>query len=358
MSNNNQSKPLFSSQQGKQGQQNQQKPAATVETKPVETKAPEIKPGVLQTNGKPAETVTSASVTTEKAGAGAAALTGTTKGLTEDKGPVTLDGATGAVVTTESDNTEIKDPEPQLPSTGDEWKDGIKSATIKTLGKISTEIDKVVAETADTLARNQIRVGRLLNEARVLIPSDKQFGAWRATNTQITNKSTANKLMNLAAQVGDGRITHEMVETLPLSTLKELISAPASVLATVQEKVQAKEKVSRQDIRDASGGKPPEPKAPNGPAKPPEAAPRGLIEKTLEMSLVGRVATLSPNKPPVYKGIKPVEHAYLVFGLDPDPSVLPNFETLEILATAFYEKLDEKGCGVVKAALATIKLEY
>lgn len=247
---------------------------------------------------------------------------------------------------------------------GSKWHHGIGALEISRLTKISGEINTVTEETAVNLAKAQIRVGRLLNEARAMIPGDLQFGLWRAKFTSITNKSTANKLMNLAAQVGEGRITQEMLAVLPLSTLKELISAPDTVLASVQQKVLEGEVVPRSDIRGAgktepeavertseavehpesgeSAGAPaelegepqakPAIKAPTAPMPPtPKIDPRSIAERIIKMKLMDRIVTLDPTKQPPFPGCKPEEWAWMLFGLDIDPAILPNSAVIDTL---------------------------
>ena len=248
---------------------------------------------------------------------------------------------------------------------GSKWHHGVGALEISKLTKISAEINTVTEETAVSLAKAQIRVGRLLNEARAMIPGDQQFGMWRAQFTSITNKSTANKLMNLAAQVGEGRITKEMLEVLPLSTLKELISAPDSVLASVQQKVLEGEVVPRSDIRGAGKTEPeavertsdtvehsgsgegagapaelegepqakPAIKAPTAPATPPapKIDPRSIAERIIKMKLMDRIVTLDPTRNSPFPGCKPEEWAWMLFGLDIDPAILPNPAVIDTL---------------------------
>ena len=239
---------------------------------------------------------------------------------------------------------------------GSKWHHGVDGAGIAKLTKLSGQINEIVEATAKDVAKAQIKVGRLLNEARALIPGDLQFGQWREKNTQISNKSTANKLMNLATMVGDGRITQEMVDALPVSTLKELISAPDSVLIHIREKLADDEPVTRSTVRDAiketrepltiehepsmlddlketdKEGKP-EPKKPVPPAMPTPAGPtsRQVIDKMLGMECIERLTALDPTRTEPYKGIKPIEWAWLVFGLDPDPASLPAGDTIDFI---------------------------
>ena len=246
---------------------------------------------------------------------------------------------------------------------GSKWHHGVDGVGIAKLTKISGEINKVMEDTANVIAKAQIKVGRLLNEARELIPGDLQFGKWREANTSITNKSTANKLMNLAKQVGEGRITQDLVDALPMSTLKELISAPDSVISHVREQLKddPTDIPTRNEVRElgkevqgvvieAAKG------AAVSPATPkPSAAPgvkeimsvRAVVEMLLKKKLIERVKHLDPKNDRPYPSCQPLEWAYLVFGLDPDPAVNPSPDTMEVLLEAFHATLeaadDEEG---------------
>lgn len=254
---------------------------------------------------------------------------------------------------------------------GSKWYHGVDGAAMARLTKISAEINEKVDAGTRELAKLQINIGKLLNEARELIPGDRQFGQWREQNTPITNKSTANKLMNLARQIGDGRITTALVDSLPLSTLKELISAPDSVVEAVGSSVESGEVPTRGDVREAvrqareateggGGGSAgegdgeapglglpevtyeepkPAPKAPKAPAQPPKNGPAlsDVAEDILAMDHEARILKLDPTGEPPYQGCTREEWAWLVFGLDPTPAYFPNPEIVDILEDALIE---------------------
>lgn len=261
---------------------------------------------------------------------------------------------------------------------GKKWNHGVSADGIAQLGKISAEINDAFDAGLRSHVKMQIQIGRLLNDARQHIAGDLQFGQWRAQNTPITSKTSANKLMNLAKQVGDGRITQEMVAKLPLSNLKELMTAPDSVLGEVAGLLEQGEQPTRDDIRgmvraenspespddgspeggsmlddlratdsaDASESGPVEPpkptptpaaapaqaKGPAAPAAPPRITPASMVPKILAMSLSERLTFLDPDRLP-YDGCKVEEWAWLVFGLDPVPAYLPG----ELVISVLYE---------------------
>jgi hypothetical protein len=277
---------------------------------------------------------------------------------------------------------------------GSKWHHGVDAAGIAKLTRISTEITDTFDKAARDFARTQINLGRLLNEARAIIPGDQQFGQWREKNTPINNKSTANKLMNLAKQVGDGRITQEMVNELPLSTLKELISAPDTVLVHVRDKLREGEPVGRQEVRElskVSGDVAPDsdsdperfsvdapekeaqPRAeikqapaPKAPGQPPARInPAQVVEGILALEAVDRLRLLDPMKKPPYDGCKPEEWAWLVFGLDPMPAYNPNWFAVESLCDRYSDLFDNGGAPdaerlkeILNKAFGIIEAQY
>lgn len=256
---------------------------------------------------------------------------------------------------------------------GSKWHHGVDGIGIAKLTKISNEINSIVEEVSVHVAKGQIKVGRLLNDARALIPGDLQFGKWREANTSITNKSTANKLMNLAKQVGDGRITRDLLDVLPMSTLKELISAPDSVVSYVRDQIKEdpKDIPTRTEVRElmrgergqsdpaeitgkegmheaerrvmATQGDQDRPdvkvKAPNAPMVPPvpKIDPRNVADRIIRMSLKDRIINLDTTKAPPFPGCKPVEWAWMLFGLDIDPAILPNTAVIDTLREHYIE---------------------
>lgn len=259
---------------------------------------------------------------------------------------------------------------------GSKWHHGVDAAGIAKLTKISTEINKVVEDTVSAVTKAQIRIGRLLNEARALIPGDLQFGQWREANTSINNKSTANKLMNLAKQVGDGRITNDLVEALPISTLKELMVAPDNVITTIREQLkedpenlptreEVREKIKEVKSPSNGSGSPATHSAPTAPVKAPPPAPqeiisvRVIVDKIIAKPLKERLKHLDPKGDAPFKGCKPTEWAFLVFGMDPDPASLPNPQVIDILHEAFMDLVNDDNHGsILNRARELIDKEY
>lgn len=275
---------------------------------------------------------------------------------------------------------------------GSKWHHGVDAAGIGKLGKIAKEINDITDKTATVLAKAQINVGRLLLEARELIPGDLQFGQWREKNTAITNKTTANKLMNLAKQIGDGRITQDLLDGLPMSTLKELISAPDSVVSHIRMLLKEDEvPVTRDTVRDAikeskepltiedaefkvdgkvidemapDDRKPSQPqmaeRKPTAPSTPnvPKMGASEILEqqiKIIAMPTLTRLRVLkdyTPTKP--YPGCKPLEWAWLVLGLDPNPAIVPNKTCLHHVVQGELSTLDSVNADDGEALIAAV----
>ncbi len=104
-------------------------------------------------------------------------------------------------------------------------------------------------ETVKFMARKQIEVGRILLKARAEFLGDKEFGQWRESQTPIGSRQTATKLMALAREHEKGRITDKILDALPTSTIFELLSAPATVIEAIEEKIDKGEKPSQKSVR-------------------------------------------------------------------------------------------------------------
>lgn len=146
--------------------------------------------------------------------------------------------------------SDINHPHYELTSNKGKWTKGIPAAVLQELATDADEINALHRETVNFVARKQIEVGKILLRARARFPGDKEFGQWRENCTSIGSRQTAHKLMQLAEQAGEGRITEKLLDGLPTSTLFELLSAPDSVVSAVEEKVEAGEKPSQKEVRE------------------------------------------------------------------------------------------------------------
>lgn len=277
---------------------------------------------------------------------------------------------------------------------GSKWHHGLSSTDLAKLKVISSDIYDEIQAVTNSAAKAQIKIGRLLNEARALIPGDDQFGKWRQENTTIRSKESANKLMALARQCGSGRLTEEMVSALPISTLKELLTAPDSVIKAISDKIEQGEVPSKTETREmvkesrpttmledlqalddyldtggliepkpapASRTEQPKTKGPGEPAKPPAiteynnvlAAVAGILAKPL----VKRVEYLTKNNVP-FKGCTELEWAWLVFGLDSQPACLHSKEVIAILCKEYVLELTGPFIKDVEALSLTLKLAH
>lgn len=293
-----------------------------------------------------------------------------------------------------------KNVSPTSTITGAKWHHNISAADLTTLRGISDKISDTVQSVVSEAAKAQINVGRLLCEARDLFPSDEQFGKWRAENTPINSKESANKLMNLARQCGDGRLTKELVESLPISTLKELLTAPDSVIEKVVERIGAGSPPSktetRQMVKDAKdddeGGersalddilatddecdleragvdtterqkaKIVNVKGPSEPNKPPIKSHfdnrAKAVDAIMELRYGDRFKIMGDTSKPPYPGCLPIEWAWMVLGLDPSPAYMHARETVDVLLDYFEEQLSgpfHQNLDQMKTTLARAK---
>ncbi|MBL4587909.1 hypothetical protein JKY79_01040 [Candidatus Babeliales bacterium] len=201
------------------------------------------------------------------------------------------------------------------------------------LAKHAIDIHRHHNETVKFMARKQIEVGRLLLHARAEFKGDKEFGQWRQECTPIGSRQTATKLMALARGHETGRITDKILDNLPTSTIFELLAAPESVIAAVEEKIDKGETPSQKEVRKEVKGEEPKSEvevANDKAAKGKEnqvardqdnttfddAQYNDVLQKTLPI----RIAFARKNSVPRMTD----ELAWVVFGIPPFAEGIPN----------------------------------
>lgn len=134
-----------------------------------------------------------------------------------------------------------------VPSTGDEpYMQNSKFAsgqygeiTALSLGQATQyahAINKTIEEVQKTAAKGQLKIGNLLLKARELFKGDKEFGNWRAENTEIKSMQVASNLMAVARKFASAP---KMIEACSYSALVELVSAPAALIKEIEATVEA-----------------------------------------------------------------------------------------------------------------------
>lgn len=133
------------------------------------------------------------------------------------------------------------------------WHAGLPAAVLTELAAKAEEISQIHADLVHHVVRQQIKVGQILLQARELFAGDKEFGQWREAATPVKSRQTAHRLMQLASQVGQGRITDKVIDALPTTTIFEMLSAPDSVVQAVEQSIDqstgAKPPVSQKQVR-------------------------------------------------------------------------------------------------------------
>lgn len=136
---------------------------------------------------------------------------------------------------------------------------GIDALSLQMLDALATDINKTMESAQKSLCRSQIKVGSLLNEARVMFPGDKEFGKWRSENTEIKSPQTAYNLMLVARKFSSAP---KMLEACSYSALVELISAPEHLVKEIEAKVDEGKKPptvaairEKKSLPPTSGGK-------------------------------------------------------------------------------------------------------
>lgn len=230
------------------------------------------------------------------------------------------------------------------------------------LPKIVSEVNAIVTETVASVATAKIAIGRLLNTARAAFYTSKDFDDWREKHTFITSKQDAYYCMQVATRFAD---RDALIAGTPFSVLKELVSAPDELVKTVEERVAAGEPApSVREVNKAKAEAKAEskPKPVTGDVIPFADTPRAIPvaatnlaqikedTKLLREPLLRRFGLVSREH-----GHRPgIEQAYIIFGLDPNPSMPPNADTIHILAGAYMQMMNQEDQEIMQEHLNTI----
>lgn len=239
-----------------------------------------------------------------------------------------------------------------------EWATSLTEQAVSKLNKHATEIHKLHHDTVQYMAQKQIEVGRILLEARKEFVGDNEFGKWRAANTPIGSRQTAHNLMKLAEQAGTGRITKQLIEALPTSTLAELITAPDSVLKVIADRVADGEHVTAREIREERKAQEPAPEVAKSKATESKAAAvaaadkavaaKGLPEEEFFANIVEeelfRVIEWFVDKRADEKVGKAMNQqwAMCLFGVPPYSTGVPRWRVFQLMR-ADHERLRDEG---------------
>lgn len=206
---------------------------------------------------------------------------------------------------------------------------------------LAEDINKTVADTIKKVAAAQMKVGRLLLDAREEFKGDSEFGKWRKENTVIASAAHANRLMGIAKEFHNNK---ELVEAMSTSALMELLPAPPEVVKKVEEQIKEtgvapSVRETRELVKEAnepddatSHDKKEEPKMLNNrvgkkeDTESTEAVWQRIIDcasMKAKMDIIGE------------KDYGDEINAYLLFGLDPLGSVEPSREVLIALQTYY-----------------------
>lgn len=122
-------------------------------------------------------------------------------------------------------------------SNSEKWNFALSTADVKALRAIAVKIKSTVDKTADTVSKAKLTIGLELNNARAIMPNDKQFGEWARVNTPFDSSSTWNPLMHLARAKSDGVLTDEMLDNSSPAVLAKIIRLPDTTRDILLESV-------------------------------------------------------------------------------------------------------------------------
>jgi hypothetical protein len=231
-------------------------------------------------------------------------------------------------------------------TTTNKWFQNIDGAALSQLQGIAKEINKTIDTTVKHVARGKIRVGKLLGEARVFFSSDQAFGQWRKENTPIQSKQHAHYLMKVAERFADAPA---LIDGVNYSVLQELITAEPHHIEWVEARIAAGDPPTVGQTRAVVKDLPPPPKkgrkATVGSGagfkrgikndRPSIPVPNMEINSITQMPLNKRI------KEVIDLSIKGLNAAYLILGLDPDPSYPMHPDNLEAIRNMLIGEVEE-----------------
>ncbi len=238
--------------------------------------------------------------------------------------------------------------------TGDKHASGqygeITALSLSRLDELSWKINDRIETVQKAAAKGQLAIGKLLLEARELFQGDKEFGNWRAENTEIKSMQVASNLMAVARKFASAP---KMIEACSYSALVELVSAPPALIKEIEAAVEVgKPPPTSAKIREAKKTALPAPVGKTSKSKTiydkePERDPEEEALNILQMDLTARLNHKNP---------------YVKLGLYPFGGP-PNIEVLEAI-DHWYERQEADGSitegqyeQIMVAALA-IRKEY
>lgn len=257
------------------------------------------------------------------------------------------------------------------------WHSGIDARGLSTLSSAATRINALHHAARVEVTRAAIEIGRELQVAREVFAGDQQYGVWCADVFPWANRQTLYNMRALAEAAGTARLTEKVITALPLSNVFELVSAPAAVVRAIEERVDAGERPTVQQIRTAKreaaapdpapapaetpstpDPMPSTPPAPARPTLPAPAAPAVRAETTYHQwqLIINRPAA---KRLSYYLHSKlTIETAYVVFGFDPNPCCYPSPFTVDAVYESFtLLDLTDAERAFAEAALALIEAD-
>lgn len=262
------------------------------------------------------------------------------------------------------------EPEPQgslapLDSTkGNKWERAINAESLASLAQIATDIESTMIETVNTVAKARLKIGRLLNDARILFPGDKEFGQWRAKMVPDIKPRTANTYMRMAKEFKNGP---DLVEKMGWSVARELLGAPTEVKESILTQlddgdynITAKE---AREIVDEAKGKPSQSSGTEKPTTPPpeliEPASKRkesfdqTIKRILNVKTSDRIAAILAGE---LSELDEHSQSAIIFGFS--PGVLDHHANMDVWLTvydALKATLDEEDSRILDQAYTKVK---
>lgn len=127
--------------------------------------------------------------------------------------------------------------EPIGPKSG--WAHSLNAAALSSLRSIEDSLASEVTDAIKSNIRHKMKIGKLLNEARVLFPGDNEFGKWRQEFAKEHLPGAAPRTLNSYMQMSNQyKNSTEFVESIGWTTARELINAAPVIMKKVEQLVE------------------------------------------------------------------------------------------------------------------------
>ena len=200
------------------------------------------------------------------------------------------------------------------------------------LNKLAKDITDKAIGAVNHVVKAKIQIGKKLIKAKSIIGSDEDFVKWCEEKTPINSRQERSYCMKVAQKFATSEL---MIEAVPYSVLRELTTAPDSLVEAVALSVSSGEKPpttkeARQMVRDSK----PTHRVTATKKQEPSHLDMPDIGRMLSKPTAGRMQYAAQYKA---RFQNKAGWAYLIFGLDPEPKHMPSPQAVSYIYSGMRE---------------------